>query len=93
MKSFKVKYFRQILKQLSLCIGILVITQSSLLANPSLVIPIRLTFSVYHLNTKEYAYTQPLCPTEFTVNETSRSYEGGATSEGSASLGEFAGSF
>lgn len=94
MKSFKVKYFRQILKQLSLCMGILVITQLSLLANPSQVIPIRLTFSVYHLYTREFAYIQrQSCPTEFNVTETSRPYEGGATSEGSASLGWLAGPF
>lgn len=94
MKSSKVKYFRQILKQLSLCMGILVITQLSLLANPSQVIPIRLTFSVYHLDTREFAYiSRQSCPTEFNVTETSRPYEGGATSEGSASLGWLAGPF
>ena len=94
MKSFKVKYFRQILKQLSLCMGILVITQLSLLANPSQVIPIRLTFSVYHLDTREFAYiSRQSCPTEFNVTQTSHRNEGGATIEGSASLGWLAGPF
>lgn len=94
MKSSKVKYFRQILKQLSLCMGILVITQLSLLANPSPVIPSRLTFSVYHLYTREFAYiSRQSCPTEFNVTQTSRRNEGGATIEGSASLGWFAGPF
>lgn len=63
------------------------ITQLSLLANPSLVIPNRLTFSVYPLDRRN---TLPLCPTEFSVTEIARSYEGGYTVEGSASLDWFA---
>ena len=97
MKIFKFKMFRQTLKQLFLGIGFgtfgtVAIAQLSLFANPSFAEPNNLTFSVYPLNTRD---TFPICPTEFSLTQTSRPYyEGGYTIDGSAeSLGWFARSF
>jgi hypothetical protein len=84
MKSFK-------LKQLSLTvlgIATAAIANLFLFTSPSFAKPNTLTFSVYPLNTRD---TFPICPTEFSLTETSRPYyEGGYTIDGAASLGWFA---
>ncbi len=94
MESFKVKTLRLVLKQLSLVavgLGTVVIANLSLFTNPSFAEPNSLTLSVYPLNTRDEF---PICPTEFSLTQTSRPYyEGGYTTDGAASLGWFARSF
>ena len=91
MESFKFKTLRLVLKQLSLVavgMGTVAIANLSLFTNPSFADPNSLTLSVYPLNTRDEF---PICPTEFSLTQTSRPYyEGGFTTDGAASLGWFA---
>ncbi|MCY7332752.1 MAG: hypothetical protein LH649_08865 [Pseudanabaena sp. CAN_BIN31] len=88
MKIFKVSSLRQVLKQLFLGFGTVAIAQLALFTNPSFAAPNTLTLSVYPLGSRG---TFPICPTEFSLTQTSRPYyEGGYTIDGSASLGWFA---
>ncbi len=88
MKIFKVSSLRQVLKQLFLGFGTVAIAQLALFTNPSFAAPNTLTLSVYPLDSRD---TFPICPTEFSLTQTSRPYyEGGYTIDGSASLSWFA---
>jgi hypothetical protein len=88
MQRFDIGSFKQFIKKLSFSAITLAIAQLALFTNPSFAAPNRFTLSVYPLDSRD---TFPICPTEFSLTETTRPYyEGGYTIDGSASLDWFA---